>query len=453
MFRQQRDIAATWAWLLVLIFLPIIGFILYVFFGKKLPEDHMTDLKTQSRLGIDALVTTQKAALRQAKYQRALSPEIQNLINLFLVSNTAVLTQENNVTVLTDLKAAYQQLLADINQAQNHIHLEYYAFYDNQHGRQLINLLASKALRGVKIRVMYDAFGSQHLPHRFFKPLEVAGGQVVPFFSSRFRFFNLRFNFRNHRQFAIIDGNIAYLGDFNQNNHNVNLPARDTRIRVTGDGVLSFQARFFMDWNAATRQDKIYYSSQYFPDLDEHGKTSMQLVSSGPDRELDEIKLGFLKMIAAAKKRLWIQTPYFIPDDSVLAALMLAINSGVTVKIMMPQRAKHKLIHHASLYYARQIVKVGGQIYFSESTGFKSRVMLVDDQLAAVGTANLDIRSFKLNFETTAFLYDAQLVHELEASFKADLKNCLPYTKQRIQEQSTQERLSQDLARLFAPIM
>ncbi|WDC92047.1 cardiolipin synthase [Latilactobacillus curvatus] len=452
-FRQQRDIAATWAWLLVLIFLPIIGFVLYLFFGKKLPEDHMVDLKTQERLGIDALVTSQKAALRQAQKQHTLPPETQSLINLFLVSNTAVVTQENNVTILTDLKAAYQQLLTDVNRAQDHIHLEYYAFYDNEHGRQLVNLLAYKALRGVKVRVMYDAFGSQHLSRQFFKPLEAAGGQVVPFFSSRFRFVNLRFNFRNHRQLAVIDGNTAYLGDFNQNNHHVNIPARDTRIRITGDGVLSFQARFFMDWNAATRQEKVYYSPQYFPNSDEHGQTSMQLVSSGPDRELDEIKLGFLKMIAAAKKRLWIQTPYFIPDDSVLAALVLAINSGVTVKIMMAKRAKHKMIHHASLYYARQIVKAGGQIYFSESTGFKSRVMLVDEQLAAVGTANLDIRSFRLNFETTAFLYDAQLATELEQSFTADLKECLPFTKQRIQEQSNQERWSQDLARLFAPIM
>lgn len=452
-FRQQRDIAATWAWLLVLIFLPIIGFILYLFFGKKLPEDYMVDLKTQERLGLDALVTTQKAALRQAQKQHILSPETQRLINLFLVSNTAVVTQENCVTILTDLKAAYQRLLTDINQAQDHIHLEYYAFYDNEHGRQLVNLLAYKALRGVKVRVMYDAFGSQHLSRQFFKPLEAAGGQVVPFFSSRFRIVNLRFNFRNHRQLAVIDGNTAYLGDFNQNNHHTGSPARDTRIRVTGDGVLSFQARFFMDWNATTRQEKVYYSPQYFPDSDEHGQTSMQLVSSGPDRELDEIKLGFLKMIAAAKKRLWIQTSYFIPDDSVLAALILAINSGVTVKIMIPKRAKHRIIHHASLYYAKQIVKAGGQIYFSESTGFKSRVMLVDGQLAAVGTANLDIRSFKLNFETTAFLYDAQLATELEQSFTADLKDCLPFTKQRIQEQSNQERWSQDLARLFAPIM
>ncbi|UTB70526.1 hypothetical protein A4W71_05255 [Latilactobacillus curvatus] len=147
-FRQQRDIAATWAWLLVLIFLPIIGFVLYLFFGKKLPEDHMVDLKTQERLGIDALVTSQKAALRQAQKQHTLPPETQSLINLFLVSNTAVVTQENNVTILTDLKAAYQQLLTDVNRAQDHIHLEYYAFYDNEHGRQLVNLLAYKALRG-----------------------------------------------------------------------------------------------------------------------------------------------------------------------------------------------------------------------------------------------------------------------------------------------------------------
>ena len=222
---------------------------------------------------------------------------------------------------------------------------------------------------------------------------------------------------------------------------------------MSGDGVLSFQSRFFMDWNAATQRQKVYYSQHYFPSSVEHGKTSMQLVSGGPDRDLPEIKLGFLKLIAAAKKRLWIQTPFFIPDDSVLAALILAINSGVTVKIMIPEKAKHSLVQHANLYYARQIVKAGGQIYLYKAGAFRARTMMVDGQLSAVGTANLDIRSFKLNFETTNFLYDPALTNTLELTFQKDLKASVPLTKQQLNAQTTNQRLSQDLARLLAPIL
>jgi len=454
-FRQQRDIAATWAWLLVLILLPIVGFILYLFFGQKISEEKIYDLKTQARLGIDQRVTEQKERMRQLKTQAepTLSPEIQSLINLFLVSNTAVLTRENQVSVLTELPEAYQRLLIDINSARDHVHLEYYAFFESAHGKQLVNLLAYKAQQGVKVRVIYDAFGSQKISRHFFKPLLKAGGQVTPFFSSKFRFINFRFNFRNHRQFAIIDGNTAFLGDFNQFNYYRGSLARDTRLKITGDGVLSFQARFFMDWNAATRQSKVYYSPAYFPTSAEHGTTNMQLVSGGPDRELPEIKLGFLKTIAAAKKRLWIQTPYFIPDDSVLAALVLAINSGVTVKIMIPENPKHRLVHQANLYYARQIVRAGGQVYLYQSSGFRVRAMMIDGQLAAIGTANLDIRSFKLNFETTCFLYDPSLTTQLEQDFQIDLKLCLPLTKQRLAQQTTGQRMRQDLARLLAPIL
>ncbi|WP_337962096.1 phospholipase D-like domain-containing protein [Latilactobacillus sakei] len=160
-----------------------------------------------------------------------------------------------------------------------------------------------------------------------------------------------------------------------------------------------------------------------------------------------------MKLIAAAKKRLWIQTPFFIPDDSVLAALILAINSGVTVKIMIPEKAKHSLVQHANLYYARQIVKAGGQIYLYKASAFRARTMMVDGQLSAVGTANLDIRSFKLNFETTSFLYDPALTNTLELTFQKDLKASVPLTKQQLNAQTTNQRLSQDLARLLAPIL
>ncbi|MFL2080955.1 cardiolipin synthase [Latilactobacillus sakei] len=454
-FRQSRDIAATWAWLLVLILLPVIGFGFYLFFGKKLSAEHLYDLRTQAKLGIDERVTQQKAELRQRRKQNhhSTTPEIQSLINLFLVSNTAVLTQENKVSVLTDTTTAQERLLADMSRARDHIHLEYYAFFDDPFGHILIKTLAYKAYQGVKVRVIYDGFGSQKIPRSFFKPLEEAGGQVTPFFSSRFRLINFRLNFRNHRQLVVIDGNTAYLGNFNQHSVDTHLPVRDTRLRISGDGVLSFQSRFFMDWNAATQRQKVYYSQHYFPTSAEHGQTSMQLVSGGPDRDLPEIKLGFLKLIAAAKKRLWIQTPFFIPDDSVLAALILAINSGVTVKIMIPEKAKHSLVQHANLYYARQIVKAGGQIYLYKASAFRARTMMVDGQLSAVGTANLDIRSFKLNFETTSFLYDPALTNTLELTFQRDLKDSVPLTKQQLNAQTTNQRLSQDLARLLAPIL
>ncbi|WEV56002.1 cardiolipin synthase [Ligilactobacillus acidipiscis] len=464
-FKEKRDIAATWAWLLVLNLLPGIGFLIYLFAGKKISKERIFDIKVQEKLGIDQLVSLQKEQWSEKELlpYDVLTNEAQQTARLFLDAGQAIFTNHNEVKVFTDGKDKFSKLLDDIQHAKDHIHIEYYTFYSDKIGHQILQALQEAQKRGVTVRVIYDSMGSRGQTRHFFKPLEELGGQAEPFFGSKKSYFHSpRLNYRDHRKIVVIDGVIGYIGGFNIGDQYLGRLEkfgywRDTHLRVVGNAAVALQSQFFMDWNATVKNSPesapIEYADRYFPLQRGQGTTGIQIVSSGPDNETEAIKLGYLKMISNAHDYIYIQTPYLIPDDSVMETLGVAALSGVKVKIMIPSKPDHAFVYRATEYYAQELLEKNVEIYKYDNGFMHAKTMVVDGQMCSVGSANLDFRSFKLNFEVNAFCYDRKLTIELTDIFAQDLNNCTKLTPEYFSKQSRWMKFKQYFSRLLSPIL
>lgn len=465
-FWEKKDIAVIWAWLLVLILLPGVGFILYLLVGKGINSSKIFDLKEQERLGINQLAEIQKEQWEKNWLIFAgekISAGNMELPRLFLDIDQAILTEHNYVEILTDGTEKFKVLLDDIRHAQNHVHIEYYTFYNDQIGNQVRAALEEVARRGVEVRVIYDSFGSRGTTHQFFKRLEALGGRAEPFFGTKKApIHSPRLNYRDHRKIVVIDGRIGYIGGFNIGDQYLGRKPkfgywRDTHLRVQGNAVIALQSRFLMDWNATVKNTRhnqqVSYQDQYFPLISNVGHTSMQIVSSGPDSEKEAIKLGYFKMINNARKYIYIQTPYLIPDDAIIEALMVAQMSGVEVRIMIPAFPDHPFVYRATEYYAKHLTDLGIKVYKYHHGFLHAKTVVVDDQVASVGSANLDFRSFKLNFEANAFLYGEQFAHQLKTIFEKDQEQAVLLTPEYFAKQSRWRKFKQEFSRLLSPIL
>ncbi|MCM1635456.1 Cardiolipin synthase [Latilactobacillus sakei] len=461
--RQPRDIAATWAWLLVLILLPVVGFILYLFTGRGLSRKKIFQSQSQINDGVLALVDIQRQENRRNELlpKKVLSSEATEMVNLFLNINNAPVLKDNHVTLYTDGTEKFAALFADIKKATKSIHIEYYTIYNDQIGNELQALLVQKAREGVAVNVLYDAWGSQGATQKWWRPLEEAGGHAWTFFSSKHSITDFRLNFRDHRKIVVLDGTIGYIGGFNVGDQYLGRSAkfgnwRDTHMRITGNAVLALQVRFLMDWNASVEEAiRLTYSESHFPIAAEanRGTAAMQIVSSGPDKLDEQIKLGYLKMISSAKKKLWIQTPYLVPDDSIIDALTTAAMSGVDVRIMTPSMPDHPFIYRATQYYSQLLHEAGIKIYAYQDGFLHAKTVVMDGHISTIGSANMDIRSFKLNFEANAFIYDPKLARQLEQIYLEDIKNAVLLTDEMIAQQSAWLRFKQKFSRLLSPIL
>ncbi|MFD1483712.1 cardiolipin synthase [Lacticaseibacillus baoqingensis] len=455
-FYQSRDIASTWAWLLVLLVLPVLGAVLFWIFGRKLSSDKLTALATQQRLGIDQMVAAQREAISVGhdligNQQGAGVPE---LVRTLLQSDGALVTTMNAVKLISQRDDYTNALFADIAAASEHIHIEAYTIQPDATGRQLRRLLVAKAAAGVRVRVLYDAFGSHRLSARWWRPLRQAGGQVEPFFATKMARANPRINFRDHRKLTVIDGQIGYMGGFDIGDSPKHLTIhRDTQLRLCGQAVAVLQARFFMDWNTMAKIKKVHFQSAYFPDAPDIGHTTMQIVSSGPEQAQETLKLGYFRLITMAKHSIWIQTPYFVPDDSLLDALLIAANAGIDVRIMVPKATNQPLMAKATMFYLDRIVAGGGHVYLYDQGFLHAKAVIVDERIVATGTANFDIRSFRLNFELAAFLYDPQLAQQAADQFRQDRCHATRYTAQMAAQKPRRKRVAEEWSRLLAPIL
>lgn len=459
-FLERKNIAATWAWLMVLLFLPGVGFILYLILGQNLSRRKIYKIKDEELLMIKAYVAEQGKSLEADRYpfHDPAMIRYRDMIYMNLKNDLALFTQDNQVEIFTEGHSKFAQLLTAIEEAQNHIHLMYYTFQQDHLGQKVMDALIRKAEQGLQIRVLYDDIGSSGLSRRFLQPLLAAGGEAAAFFPSKIPYLNSRLNYRNHRKLAIIDGKTGFIGGFNIGDEYVGEDKhlgywRDTHLMVKGSAVLLMQSRFLLDWNL-TATNRMNPAPAYFPFAEEQtGKIGMQIVSSGPHSEREQIRHAYLKMIHAAQKTIYLQTPYFIPDDSLLTALRIAALSGVQVKVMLPAVTDHLLIYWASSSYLGELLKVGVRCYFYEKGFLHAKTMVVDDKIATVGTANLDIRSFKLNFETNAFLYDSSLAKQLSDIFQTDLQECSELTWAKYRDRSIATRFKESLARLLSPLL
>ncbi|MCH5461406.1 cardiolipin synthase [Lactobacillus sp. LC28-10] len=459
-FRERRDIAATWAWLLVLNLLPIIGFLIYAFFGRKLTHKQLGKVKRQPNAELTNALSKQQAAIppysADDTHQES---SVKNMIHLFQNVDHAFVTLNNATEIFIEGNVLFKNIQQEILNAQHVVYVEFYTFYNDQLGREMLSTLIAKAQEGVTVRVLYDSWGSMGTKREFFEPLREAGGFAEPFLGIHSNWRDFRLNFRDHRKIVAIDGWTGYIGGFNIGDQYVGRSKkfghwRDTHMKVVGDAALALQEQFIRDWNATVPENELERTMQHFPkEVDEVGKTMMQIVVSGPDSDVEKIKLGYLRMINSARKRLYIQTPYLIPDDSVLNALRSVILSGVDVRIMVPHMPDHPFVYRATQYYARLLAEDGAKIYFYQNGFLHAKVVMIDDAITSIGSANLDFRSFKLNFEANAFVYDFDVAKKQRAIFEGDIKESELVTAEDFHNMSLWLRFKQAGSRLLSPIL
>lgn len=457
-FREKRDIAATWAWLLVLVFIPVVGFIAYMFIGRKLPHKRLDKIKEQEQIEISEAIAEQREELLSHTPADDITKSAKSMVTLFQNSDDALLTRQNRVKIFTEGTSLFHSILQDIEKATSSVHIEFYTFYNDKIGNEVLQLLERKAKSGVEVRVIYDSWGSMGTKRSFFNHLRELGGHAEPFLGTRSNIMDFRMNFRDHRKIVVVDGRIGYVGGFNIGDQYLGRSKkfgfwRDTHLRIVGGGVFALQQRFIRDWNATISKNKMSDYHKYFSVTHVKGSTSLQIVSSGPENDMEKIKLGYLKLINSARETLWIQSPYLIPDDSVLDALRVAALSGVDVRIMVPNMPDHAFVYRATQYYARQLANEGIKIYFYVNGFIHAKTMVVDGKMASVGSANMDFRSFKLNFEINSFIYDETIAGELEEIFEEDMKKSIEMTPEMFREQSLWLRFKQTFSRLLSPIL
>lgn len=457
-FLERRNPTSTLAWILVLFLLPGAGAVLYLLLSQNYTRKKLFHLGNIELRNNSALLDRNNKRL-QAGLFRFNDPVIKNyqdLILLHQLHSKAIFSQDNSILVLTDGCDKFKELFDSILNAQDHIHLQYFIIKRDSLGKQLIEVLTRKANEGVKVKLLVDALGNR-LKNSDLEPLRLAGGEIAKFFPSVLSYINLRLNYRNHRKLAIIDGKYGFVGGFNVGDEYLGLNKkmgywRDTHLKITGTAVQDLQSRFLLDWEIATGGETVR-GPEYFPETEPCGTSGIQIVSSGPDTPQEDIKLGYIKMINSAKKSICIQTPYFIPDESIQEALKLASLSGVDVKIMIPDKPDHIFVYWATYSFIGDLLQAGVRAYTYGKGFLHAKTIAIDGNISSVGTANFDIRSFKLNFEINAFIYDPKVSESLQQSFNQDISFSEELTMEKYLNRSNMIKFKESISRLLTPVL
>lgn len=459
-FLEKRKPENIIAWLSALTFLPIIGFLFYIVFGSGLSVRTRRMIK-KKRISERDIIRNIKGiqTLEEAKVDGILKDD-QELVSLCYSYGSYPLPG-NDIKIYTNGSDKLADLKKDLLNAKKSINIEYYIFANDKTGNDIMKILCQKASEGVDVKLIYDSIGSRKAPRRFFKKLEDAGGQVGEFFPPfmHIRLINLKLNYRNHRKVVVVDGKIGYTGGINIRNDHLGLdkklkPWRDTHIRVEGAGVYALQNIFLDDWRYCKNDNtplRLYLENGYFPSPSIKGNATTQLVTSGPDSAVPKILETYVKMITNAKKRVYIQTPYFIPDDVFISALRIAVKSGIDVRIMVPKIPDKKTVYLATLSYLKEVAELGIKIYLYN--GFlHSKTLLVDDNKLSIGTCNTDNRSFRLNFEDTVIIYSKELNKQHRDIFEDDIKHSQQVDLNYFKKKRWLTKILQAIMHLFSAI-
>ncbi|MGY3765928.1 cardiolipin synthase [Vagococcus vulneris] len=460
-FFRSKETSVTWAWLLCFIMVPVVGFLLYIFFGYGLKGEVFHEVNKQMKLEFEQLDLPRTSPADLYSTQ-ASNPENQELAEFLQNISGTPLTHHNSYTLYSDGKQKFDALKNDLRRAQDTINIEYYAFVTDTLGMSILNILIEKAREGVRVHLLYDALGSKGVDPKKFEPLIEAGGKVEIFITSQRSLKHFRANYHDHHKLVIIDGQIGYIGGFNVADQYAGTTKkfgywRDTHVRLVGPICSLLQYEFLLSWNVSvTKQRRITLTKNLFftyQALDLVEGNDMQLIASGPDENKQQIKLTFIKLINSAKKRVWIQTPYLIPDDSVIDALKIAKRSGIDVRIMVPDKPDHPFIFRVTQFYAEALIKEGIDIYSYKNGFLHSKVLIMDHDVCVVGSANQDIRSYKLNFEASAVAFSTKLNQELTTAYENDLKKSEQWKMETFNNMSLWIKFKQKVSRLVSPIM
>ena len=460
-FERKKPVHAL-SWVLTLSLLPLIGFILYLIFGRTFrykSKKFLIKCNRDKQYCQKLYKTLDYAYYDESVFIEPYNNDIKQIIQLNINTSKSPFTNDNSVIIFTSAEDKYRELLQDIATAKSSIHISYFIIQNDHIGKKIINALAQKAKEGLEVRLLFDHGSNLFTPFKAYKPIIDNGGEVLSFFSNTINNY-LRVNFRNHRKIVVIDGAMGYVGGINIGDEYLGLkkklsPWRDTHLRIIGSSVHDLQLRFFEDWLYASKKDLQFGDSEkYFMPIDQQtkGSTGIQIVSSGPDTNGEEIKRCLIKMVNSAKKSIFIQTPYFVPDSSFLEALQNAAMSGVRVIIQIPKLPDKKYVYKATMSFVADVIEYGIKIYLYP--GFlHAKMMVIDDTCCAIGTANIDMRSFSLNFEIDAFMYGEEISKRCMDIFDTDLKQCTVINQEKFKNRSVFSKIQENVFRLFSPLL
>lgn len=457
LFMESKNPEKSASWLSIFALWPYIGFVLYILFGyfyhkanlfhdKHLPENRLPQRANRQR----EILTIKDFFLQEG------SSESKRLIRLMLRSSFAPLSRNNRITLLHNGEAKFEALLRDLEEATEHIHLEYYIFRADRIGKEVQTRLVQKAQSGVEVRIIFDGLGSHHLPKEFLHALTDAGVMIGWFFPLRFPQLIGTLNFRNHRKLVVIDGKVGYLGGINVGDEYLSRDPqfgfwRDTHLKLEGESVYTIQETFLNDWNFVT-QEKIM-EERYYPPVNLVGETLTQVIAGGPDSKQESMKELFFTILATTRREILLTSPYFIPDESMIMALKSAALSGIDVKVLVQGKPDHKLPYLATSSYFEDLLSAGVEIYRYQKGILHSKVLIVDEEVCIVGSANFDIRSFQLDFELSALMYSSELAKCLKSDFTKDLLDSIQIDQEELANRSFLQKIEETNARLLSPLL
>ncbi len=447
---ENRNPVKSLAWITVLLMVPVFGVILYIFFGRSLKNMRMITRRNRRKLrkresfrGVDTnKLPFSKSSIQQIKMANTL--------------NSSIYYPGNRVEIFTNGSDKFSNLIHDLENAHSYIHLEYYIFTDDTIGANVADILIRKAAEGVKVRVIYDHIGSLNTKNRFFKRMKDAGIEIYPFFRVTFPVFATRINWRNHRKIAIIDGEIGYIGGMNIADRYISGVSygiwRDTHVKISGPAVGGLQYAFAVDWSFMGQgllEEKAESRIIHRPNF----SSGIQLMTSGPTNQWSNIAMVLMKAIANAKRCVFIQTPYFLPTESILRNLQAVALSKVDVRLMIPARSDSTLLTYSTFSYIKECLAAGIKVYLYEAGMLHAKTIVVDDEFVSVGSTNIDFRSFEHNFESNVFIYSRDVNRQMRDIFLNDINDCVRLNAADWNKRPRSQKIKESMYRLLSPIL
>ena len=455
---ENRNPVKTISWILVLVLLPFLGIVIYLFFGQEYRKTKMysrkglKDLEKLRNLTLEQLDILPKShsLMSDAQYSK------KRLMNLMLTNSNAILTSDNELKVLRNGTETFPEIFKAIEQAQHHIHLEYYIIEDDTIGNQLRELLIRKAKEGVEVRLIFDDVGSWQLKRKFIRSMSDAGIKVDCFMKVRFPMLTSRVNYRNHRKILVVDGETAFVGGLNFADRYMKGvqgigPWRDTHLKVTGGGATALHIIFMADWYFVSKE--ILKGENYFKPIKTGGGKLVQMTASGPDSDWESISQAYFSAIATANEYVYISTPYLMPTSDIITALKTSALGGVDVRIIVPGLSDAITPKWGTNSYIEELLDAGVKIYFYKAGFTHSKVIVVDGIFSSVGTANLDFRSLETNFEVNAMIYDEETSGILTSHFLEDQEKSEQVILEEWIKRPRINKIKESFSRILSPML
>ena len=449
---ENRNPLKSLAWVTVLFLLPIVGIILYLFFGRSIKNKRMISRRNRRKL------RKYEKSPNVDKHSLNLTDESLQMINLAGTLAASPYYPDNTVEIFTDGASKFESFKRDLRNARHSINIQYYIFEDDAIGQEIRDILVERHKAGVEVRVIYDHVGSFKVKSSFFKKMKQDGLQAYPFLKVSFPQLGTRINWRNHRKICIIDGSIGYIGGMNIADRYIDGGKkfdrwRDTHLRITGPAVRALRFSFAIDWNFMGQPLLENDTNQIYTPEVNAPRAGIQLLTSGPTSQWSNIAFMFHKAIASAKKRVYVQTPYFLPTEGLLKALQVAALAHVDVRVMVPRHSDSKMLTYATYSYIAESLQAGIKIYFYEGGMLHAKTMIIDDEFSSVGSTNFDFRSFECNFETNVFIYSKEVKAQLSEIFRNDLEKSTRITPFEWRKRPYTQKTAESIVRLLSPIL